>query len=221
MKKIAVILPMLALFVANITLAHVSVKPAQVGVGAFQTFTISVPTEQDVPTVGLRLVLPEGLEHVSPTVKPGWNINLVSGTSTVETSEPGHTSEEVVKEIIWTGGSIPAHFRDEFTFSAKVPASETSLLWKAYQTYRGGAVVAWELAPNEQQPKKADGASDFSSKGPASVTKIVNDLQPAQNNQQQQTPAKTKDTDALVVSMVAVVLSVLAIYIAKRKPSKS
>jgi uncharacterized protein YcnI len=217
MKKIAAILPVLALFVASLASAHVSVKPAQVGVGAFQTFTVSVPTEQDVPTVGLRLVVPEGLEHVSPTVKPGWNIQLVHGEAAPST-EPGHEAEEVVKEIVWTGGSIPAHFRDEFTFSAKVPAAETSLSWKAYQTYRGGAVVAWELGPNETQPKKADGSSDFSSKGPASVTKVVNDLQPAQNQQQQeQESGKAKNTDSLVVSMIAVVLSVLAVYLAKRR----
>jgi uncharacterized protein YcnI len=220
MKKISAILPILAFFVASAALAHVSVKPAQVGVGAFQTFTVSVPSEKPVPTVGLRVIIPAGLEHISPTVKPGWTINLVHGEETTETSEPGHEAEEVVKEIVWTGGSIPAEFRDEFTFSAKVPASETSIVWKAYQTYRDGSVVGWEIAPGEEQPKKADGTSDFSAKGPASVTKVVNDLQPTQNQQQQQqTPAKTKNTDALVVSMVAVVLSVLAIYIAKRKPS--
>jgi uncharacterized protein YcnI len=219
MKKIVAILPILALFVATAASAHVSVKPAQVGIGAFQTFTVSVPTEKDVPTVGVRLVVPEGLEHVSPTVKPGWTINLVHGAGTAQSTEPGHAAEEVVKEIVWTAGSIPAHFRDEFTFSAKVPASETNIVWKAYQTYRDGSVVGWELAPGEEQPKKADGTSDYSTKGPASVTKVINDLQPAQNNQQEQTPAKTKNTDALVVSMVSVVLSVLAIYIAKRKPS--
>lgn len=218
MKKIASILGIFALFVAVTASAHVSVKPAEVGVAAFQTFTISVPTEQDTPTISLRLVLPEGLEHVSPTVKPGWNIQLIHSSEMADSTEPGHEAEEVVKEIVWTGGSIPAHFRDEFTFSARVPSSETTLIWKAYQTYRSGAAVAWELGPNEQQPKKADGSSDYSSKGPASITKVINDLQPNQNEQEQEeAPVKYRYTDSLVVSMLAVVLSVLAIYMAKRK----
>lgn len=207
MKKIAAILPLLALFVATAAQAHVTVKPAQVGVGAFQTFTVSVPSEKPIPTTAVRLVLPEGLHHVSPTVKPGWTINLVK-------------DGDEVKEIVWTGGSIPAEFRDEFTFSSQVPSEEGTVMWKAYQTYRDGSVVAWELGSGDQQPKKADGTNDYSSSGPASTTKIVNDLDAKPAAPQQQTAmteGNTKSSDSLLVSMIAVILSVFAIYLAKRK----
>lgn len=205
MKKAAAILPLLAFFVATYASAHVSVKPAQVGVGAFQTFTVSVPSEKPIATTKVRLVLPEGLHHVSPTVKPGWNISLVK-------------IGEDVKEIVWANGNIPAEFRDEFTFSVQVPSEATEITWKAYQTYRDGSVVAWAIGTGEQQPKNADGTNDYSSSGPASVTKVVNDLTPAQPAQAA-TPSKTgKSTtsDALLVSMLAVVLSVFAIYKARR-----
>jgi uncharacterized protein YcnI len=185
------------------------VKPAQVGVGAYQTYVVSVPTEKDIPTVSVRLLVPAGLEHVSPTVKPGWTVKLVHGEP-IAAEEPGEEAEAAVTEIIWTG-SIPAEFRDEFTFSAKAPTTETNITWKAYQTYRDGSVVNWDLAPGEEEKENADGSES----GPASITKIVNDLQPAP--QQPQMPSKTKNTDALVVSMVAVVLSVLAIYMARRR----
>ena len=219
-RKVAAILPVLALIVAGTASAHVTVRPDSVGVGKFQTFNISVPTEQDQPTVGLRLVVPGGLEHVSPTVKPGWSARLVEEEAEGEGTESGeHSDEMVVKEIVWSGGSIPAHFRDDFTFSARVPANETVLVWKAYQTYKDGSVVAWELTPDQAQPKNEAGESDFSEFGPASQTKVVDDLK------QQATPdetknadkATTKSTDALTVSMVAVVISVLALYFSRKR----
>lgn len=203
MKKIIAILPILALFVASNASAHVSVSPKEVGVGKYQTYSVSVPSEKDISTTGLRLVIPAGLESVSPTVKPGWTINTVTGEN------------DAITEIRWTGGNIPGHFRDDFTFSAKAPAKETTLYWKAYQTYRDGTVVAWELLPTQEQPKGADGAPDFSASGPASSTAIINDLKPAANTENP-TQTAAKNTDALVISMIAVVVSVFAVYMAKR-----
>lgn len=146
--------------------AHVTVKPNQVGVGAWQTFNVSVPVERDVATVGIRLVIPAGLEYVTPNVKPGWKVDTV---------KMGEGEEAMVHEIIWTGGSIPAGMRDDFFFSAHVPAEEGTLQWKAYQTYADGTIVSWDI--NEaDQPKDAKGEEDFSAKGPYSETKIINDL---------------------------------------------
>ena len=84
--------------------AHVVVKPNAVGVGAFQTFTVGVPNEKDNPTVGVRLVIPEGMKFVSPNVKPGW---------TIDVKKTGDGENAVVTEINWTGGSIPAGQRDD------------------------------------------------------------------------------------------------------------
>jgi len=156
------------------TLAHVTVKPAQVGVAAYQTFTAGVPNEKDIPTTGLRIVIPEKMVSVMPNVKPGWTVS----TKTVKVGDT-----EKVSEIIWSGGSIPVGQRDEFSFSAKSPAEETSVQWKAYQTYSNGVIVAWDQSPEEL--KKAEEAKKGSSGehkeeehavGPYSETKIVNDL---------------------------------------------
>lgn len=158
-------------------LAHVTVKPGNVGVGAFQTFTVSVPNEKGVAVTKMRLVLPEGLEHVSPTLKSGWRVDMVHDEADgVEMSMDASTHpEHKIKEIIWSG-NIPEGYRDEFSFSAKVPANEGNLVWKAYQSYADGTTVSWELTPDMEQPKDAKGNADFSKFGPASVTKVVNDL---------------------------------------------
>src|SRR5687768_3143391 len=60
--------------VASPASAHVTVKPAEVLTASFQTFTVSVPNEKDEPAIEVRVLIPPGLQHVMPTVKPGWNI---------------------------------------------------------------------------------------------------------------------------------------------------
>lgn len=178
---------------SNSALAHVVVRPDHAGVAAFQTFTMSVPSEKEFATVNIRLALPDGLEFVTPTVKPGWQVEVKKHEL------PGGPHPY---EIVWSGGSIPAHFRDDFTFSAKVPASPTTLLWKAYQTYSNGAVVSWDLDPKDEQPKKTDGSPDFSQIGPYSQTNIVDDLS---------APAPEEANDTMDMSFA---LGVAAILIA-------
>ncbi len=144
--------------------AHVTVKPAEVGVGAWQTFNVSVPVEKDLPTTGIRLVIPAGLEAVTPNVKLGWSVN---------TMKSGEGAEAMVTEISWVGGAIPSGMRDDFFFSAHVPAAEGTLIWKAYQTYADGSVVSWDVvgAHEENDDEESEETS-----GPASETSIINDL---------------------------------------------
>jgi uncharacterized protein YcnI len=147
--------------------AHVVVKPNEVGVAAFQTFTIGVPNEKDSPVVNLRLLIPDGLKSVSPNVKPGW---------TVEVKKTGDGEDAKVTEIDWTGGSIPAEQRDDFVFSAQVPANETTLQWKAYQTYQNGDIVSWDQAPVKNMTDDQREEMEKKGMGPYSETKVVNDL---------------------------------------------
>ena len=136
--------------------AHVVVLPAQAGIASFQIFTVNVPT------VAVKLLLPPGLDEVVPTVKSGWTINT-------KTAANG-----TITEIDWTGGSIPPNLRDDFTFSAQVPAQPTDLHWKAYQTYQDGSVVSWDATPSGSDDATGD-------KGPYSITHVVNDLNPPTN----------------------------------------
>lgn len=172
--------------------AHVVVRPEEVGIGKFQTFSISVPNEKAIPTVGIRLVIPSGLKHVSPTVKTGW---------TIETKKDG----ENVTEIVWSGGSIPAERRDDFSFSAQTPAEATTLAWKAYQVYSDGTVVAWDQNPDEEEKH----ASESAEKTPYSQTKVVNDIAGSGIDQNDNLP--------LIFSGIAILLSVVSLGVAFRR----
>lgn len=193
------------LFSVNSVLAHVGVKPAQVGVGSFQTFTVGVPNEKGIASTKVRLVIPEGLEHVSPNVKQGWKVDMVHEEGDAMAKDAAGHDAHVVKEIIWTG-NIPSGFREDFYFSAKVPTEPTTVMWKAYQTYADGSVVSWELMPDAEQPKDEKGNADYSKFGPASSTKVVNDLT------QTTSPEKTAKSDSSnKIAMVALVLSLVSL----------
>ena len=84
-----------------------------------------------MPTIAVRLLVPPQISKVTPIVKPGWKITLEKeGSTTVA--------------IKWTGGSIPAGQKDLFQFTALTPSTETTLQWKAYQTYSDGTVISWD-----------------------------------------------------------------------------
>lgn len=158
--------------------AHVVVNPNTANVGARTTFSVSVPVEKDIATTGVRLLIPEGIKSVTPNVKPGWKITTTSS------------------EITWTGGTIPVGQRDDFLFRTQVPASETTLVWKAYQTYADGSVVAWDADPKTIN----EGDESGDKPGPYSETKIVNDLVKSES--------KTSSTDsnsAMLISVVALI----------------
>jgi uncharacterized protein YcnI len=181
------------------TFAHVVVKPNETKPGAFQTFTVSVPNEKSAPTTALKLEVPAGLKHVTPTVKTGWQVVV---------EKEGEGEAATVKAISWTGGIVPAGLRDDFTFSAQVPSEATTLKWKAYQTYESG-VVSWDLEEN-QQPTTADGKPDFSTAGPLSTTKVAPDTTPL--NSAEQTANRS-----FYVAVAGILISLGALFLATRK----
>lgn len=175
----------------GLAFAHVVVTPNEALTGAYETFTTSVPNEKDIPVTGIRLVIPDSIESVTPTVKPGWEI---------QTKKTG----DRVTEITWTGGTIAPELRDTFTFSAHMPAKAGDIYWKAYQTYQDGSVVSWD-----QQPAK-DGhghSGEDESKGPYSTT-TVSDKESGST----ETQNNPSNTVPYVISIAALVLSLFAVF---------
>jgi uncharacterized protein YcnI len=187
--------------------AHITVQPGEALTADWLTFTVSVPNEKQLANTEIKLLIPAGVEHVTPTVKQGWQIAV---------QKDGEGEAATVKSITWSGGSIPSGFRDDFTFSGKTPDTAGDLQWKSYQTYADGSTVGWDLSESEQ-PKQADGSPDFSTSGPYSVTAVAS--QPAESPATASTADTTgaKDKWALYIAGVAAVLSLLAIFWATRK----
>jgi uncharacterized protein YcnI len=119
--------------------AHVVVSPEQVKAGDYETLTVSVPTETEVPTTEVRVEVPDGftLSGVQPV--PGWE----------------HAFEEdggVVTAVTWSGGEIGPREFQQFLVQAQAPEEPGKYSWRAIQTYRDGSVVEWTGPPDAEEP---------------------------------------------------------------------
>ena len=208
LKKISkVVLPtVLGLFLfSSVASAHVSVVPKTSTTGAWETYTIKVPVEKEMPTTKVALKTPAGVEIESYQPVPGWNYTA------------DKDSNGKVKTIIFksTGeGILPGQFQ-QFSFVAKNPDQAGEIAWDAFQYYKDGSVVEW--------------TGDESSDSPHSITAIVAGTSTDDHHVEQ---AKTEDTNKnvtksadtkqssslpLILSIVSVILSLVALVAAFRK----
>ncbi|MDB4939878.1 MAG: nuclear export factor [Candidatus Doudnabacteria bacterium] len=184
--------------------AHAVVSPNQANIGEFTNFSLGVPSERASATVSVRLLMPAGLNYVTPFVKPGWKIEVKK-------------NGDQVQEIDWTGGAIPTEEKDQFMFSAQIPTTAGTLQWKVYQTYQDGTVISWDQDPSAAQSKDASGKTDFSKVGPYSKTEIVNDLAngsiaPGAATSSDTSAASLKKANfAATISIVALVFAIWAL----------
>jgi periplasmic copper chaperone A len=92
--------------------AHVTFEAAQVPANATVKAVLRVPHGCDgQPTTAIHIRMPEGVADVKPMPKAGWSL----------AAEPG-PAPETIREIVWSGGSLPDAFYDEFAFRLRLPA---------------------------------------------------------------------------------------------------
>jgi len=191
--------------VSGTAVAHVVVRPSEVETASYTSFSVSVPNEKQVATTNIKIVIPAAVTSVMPTQKPGWQI---------ETQKSDSGEDAAVTAIIWNGVIAPG-FRDDLTFTAKTPKTNTDLQWKAYQTYADGSVVSWD--------KPGGGETEGTNSGPFSVSKVVTHTQQAttiaaagRDARDAQATAKR----AMSFGVVGVALGIVGIFFATRRKSE-
>jgi uncharacterized protein YcnI len=113
-----------ALTAAGPAFAHVTLETAQAAVGSGYKAVLRVGHGcEGSPTTAIRIRIPDGIIAVKPMPKPGWKLDVVSGKYS-KSYEVGHgvKIDEGVKEVSWSGGSLPEAFYDEFVFTASIAA---------------------------------------------------------------------------------------------------
>ena len=135
--------------------AHVVVSPEEVRAGDYETLTVSVPTEKEIPTTEIRIEVPEGflLSGVQPV--PGWEYSF---------EEDGG----VVTAVTFSGGEIRPREFQQFLVQAQAPEEPGEYPWKAIQTYEDGSVVEWVGAPESEEPASVIEVVSGGSKSPTS-----------------------------------------------------
>ncbi len=111
--------------------AHVSVRPREALPGATEKYTVRVPNEKTVATVEVEVEFPQDVQVAAVDQKTGWTL------------EQKKDAAGKIVGAVWSGARLPPREIAEFTFTARNPNDETTLVWKAVQVYEDGTRSEW------------------------------------------------------------------------------
>jgi len=156
--------------------AHVSLIPNKATPGS-TSYMVRVLNEKEIPTVEVRLLVPEGTEVNRVGYLAGWSHTfkregavakpkgaMEEGVHTDE--EKGAADEGRVTEITWTGKMSAGEYI-EFPLIAKYTGEPTVLAWKAYQKYSDGEVVPWDGSSEKAELAKVEIVKSLANEGSA------------------------------------------------------
>lgn len=113
--------------------AHARVSPPVALAKQLQLFTLAVPTEKAGTTTQIVLTPPAGFDIDSFVPSPGWKRVA---------KQTGSGDSAVIKQVTYSGGSVPTGEDSTFSFLAQPNASKT-YTFGVQQTYSDGSVVDW------------------------------------------------------------------------------
>ncbi|MCE9649330.1 MAG: YcnI family protein [Parvibaculum sp.] len=155
MKHLFSIAAIAAVFAAFTTpaSAHITLENGMSSWGAYYKAVFRVPHGCDgAATTGVTVDIPEGVISVKPMPKPGWKITTVAGPYAHTYTSHGKPVSEGVKNVDWSGGSLPDDQFDEFVFLAKLPDDKEimRIYFPVTQTC-GATVVRWNQIAKPDQ----------------------------------------------------------------------
>jgi uncharacterized protein YcnI len=138
--------------------AHITLETQEAPVDSTYKAVLRVPHGcEGKATTAVRVQIPEGVISVKPMPKPGWTLQTKKGRYEKSYQLYGQAVTDGVKEIDWSGGSLPDEFYDEFVFrgqlGADLPAGQT-LYFPVVQECDGVA-DRWIEIPAEGQDEDA------------------------------------------------------------------
>jgi uncharacterized protein YcnI len=141
-----------ALVLAPVAAAHVTLNPREWEAGGFAKFDVRVPNERDnADTTRVTVQFPEGVISASFEDVPGWRRTVKMAQLDEPIEEEGEPPvTERIDTVTWTGGRIePGEFQ-EFPVSFQVPEEDpgTMLSFPSIQRYSNGETVRW-IGPEE------------------------------------------------------------------------
>ncbi|OMF32062.1 YcnI family copper-binding membrane protein [Paenibacillus peoriae] len=220
-----------ALFFAGLASAHVTVKPSVSQPNAWETYTLKVPVEKNIPTTKVALKIPKEVVFKQYEPVPNWKVATEKDSSGKVTTVTWTTEKD----------GIQAGQYQRFSFVAQNADQNTAAAWDAFQYYSDGSIVEWTGDEGSNNPHSiteitaeatsatpaADSGHDSAgmAAGHASTdtTKDSSSPAPASNNAVEAAPAasapasSTAQTTALVLSIIAVVLGAAAVGIALKR----
>ncbi|UTW12137.1 YcnI family protein [Marinobacterium rhizophilum] len=133
-------------------LAHASLETKAAPAGSHYKAVIRIGHGCDgAATHTLRVQLPPEMHQSKPMPKPGWELQRVQQKLDAPYDYDGQSVTEDARELVWSGGSLPDDYYDEFVFTTVLAGEIGQTLYvKAIQEC-DGAQVRWEQIPAEGQ----------------------------------------------------------------------
>ena len=138
-------------------LAHVTLEVGEAKVGSTYKAVVRVPHGCDgKATIAVRVQIPDGVIAVKPMPHAGWELSTKIELYAAPVKYLEDPLTEGVREIVWTGGSLPDAWYDEFVFRGRLPdeGAGTTIYFPVVQECEGGAVDRWIDIP--EAGKSAD-----------------------------------------------------------------
>lgn len=182
------------LLFAAVASAHVTVAPAESSPGAWETYTLKVPSEKDVATIQVDLRIPAGAEFKQYEATPGWDVTI----------------DENKVSWIANGEGIQKGQFQRFYFTAKNPDTAGDIAWDAYQHYADGSLVQWSGEAGTETPHsitsivQATGSSDSHS---SHDNMVMDEEESASSNS-----ASPVMYVALGISLLALLLAIISVF---------
>ncbi|MCJ1681767.1 YcnI family protein [Rathayibacter sp. VKM Ac-2928] len=149
----------LALAAPTAASAHVTAAASSTAAGSYTVVTFSLAHGcEGSPTTGLSITIPEGINSVSPTVNPNWDVvkNEVEIADPV-TDSHGNTATQRVSNVVYTAKTALADgYRDTVSLQLQLPedAAGSTLEFPVLQTCETGS-TAWDqpTVEGEDEPE--------------------------------------------------------------------
>lgn len=118
------------LLAASPALAHVELQIDKAPAGSLYKAVLMVPHGcAGSPTTEIKVQIPDVVIGTKPMAKPGWQITIKTANLATPVDLEGQTITEAVKEIDWSGGSLPDNFYDEFAFVTELPDKPGAVIY--------------------------------------------------------------------------------------------
>ena len=140
------------LLAASPASAHITLKGKEAAIGTAYDAVFVVPHGcAGSATTRIRVQIPEGVIVIKPMPTAGWNAEIVTGKYAAAYDYQGSSVSEGVKEVVWSGGKLPDHTREEFAVSTFLTGglkADTVLYFPTVQECEQG-VSRWIDIPAE------------------------------------------------------------------------
>jgi periplasmic copper chaperone A len=157
------------LLAASPVSAHITLKAKEAAIGASYDAAFVVPHGcSGSATTKIRVQIPEGVIVIKPMPTAGWTVEAVTGKYATAYDYQGASVSEGATEVVWSGGKLPDHTREEFVISTFLTSGlkpNTTLYFPTVQECEQG-VSRWIDIP-------ADPAHAHDSKWPAPGVKLL------------------------------------------------